>query len=507
MDLHYLYRPLRNHLRQIDLRESLLVVRSYLDNLRYGSPLPSEFDIPVAFRNSDKFRALGVYEFQLETLCKEIIINADVSGRPRKSFRRWNYFAAGLNKMKTLEEALYEKLVPANRVWTELVRIAHRQFPWQENAPSASMIMRYLKIYSAKGISNIFEQHYGYSVSTHFMIASVIFGHFSRQFALLCPPENRIPKIQQRDLDAFLNTVSIDWKALREMLSEENTIDECYPYRFYSLRKYPLIYCAEYSRAEYLCPISNHLIWRITDGIYYDFIGMGDFGHYYGYAFQNYIGEVLFKAIDQKKMTIVPESSYTIGKNRKDTVDWILYDDKAAIFIETKTKKLVQSAKEEIETDRALNDQLEYQCQHVLQVYKTVVDYENGFYQNLPYSPDMEVYPIIVTLENWHLFGHEQLGFIDNKLEELLKKAGIDIEIRRKYPYSFCSALEIERCIEIVGKVGVSQALHGKATSREHAQWELSPYLSERFPKEWRESGNLFKTEFDRLFESWVGEN
>jgi hypothetical protein len=47
-------------------------------------------------------------------------------------------------------------------------------------------------------------------------------------------------------------------------------------------------------------------------------------------------------------------------------------------------------------------------------VYKTIVDYRDGAYPHFSYDETRKVFPIIVTLENWHMFGNVML----NKLAE-----------------------------------------------------------------------------------------
>jgi hypothetical protein len=45
----------------------------------------------------------------------------------------------------------------------------------------------------------------------------------------------------------------------------------------------------------------------------------------------------------------------------------------------------------------------------VVQVYKTIVDYQGGQYPHFAYEAERKIYPVIVTLENWRMFGPAML--------------------------------------------------------------------------------------------------
>ncbi len=90
------------------------------------------------------------------------------------------------------------------------------------------------------------------------------------------------------------------------------------------------------------------------------------------------IGEVIGKANESKKMKIIPEKKYYDGRDRKDTVDWIVYDEKAALFIECKSKKMVIPAKTSLNDEKPLLSDLAKMADFIVQVYKTINDYSNN---------------------------------------------------------------------------------------------------------------------------------
>jgi hypothetical protein len=97
-----LYKPLRNHLRQYSLLESLGVVRAYVQHLQFDQAFPSDIEVDATFlRASDvEKRVYGVHEWELELLAKELILNAPDIGK--KDLRSWKEFSTSINKIKSL---------------------------------------------------------------------------------------------------------------------------------------------------------------------------------------------------------------------------------------------------------------------------------------------------------------------------------------------------------------------------------------------------------------------
>src|ERR1700680_1111275 len=70
-----LHRPLRNKLRKFALIESLAIIHVYLQYLQFDLPLPAYIKADPAFLGAAK-REKAVFEWELEVLAKEIILNA-----------------------------------------------------------------------------------------------------------------------------------------------------------------------------------------------------------------------------------------------------------------------------------------------------------------------------------------------------------------------------------------------------------------------------------------------
>jgi hypothetical protein len=139
----------------------------------------------------------------------------------------------------------------------------------------------------------------------------------------------------------FLAFTSRTRRQLSKLLQGEHTLDDSYVYRYSSLREFPLVELSFCGQDEIACPLPTLLFWRITNGLYYSLKDARGFPTAFGKSFQRYVGEVLTARINRPEMLVLEEREYQVGRNRKDSVDWIVLEgESAALFLECKTKRL-----------------------------------------------------------------------------------------------------------------------------------------------------------------------
>jgi len=159
------------------------------------------------------------------------------------------------------------------------------------------------------------------------------------------------------------------------------------------------------NRDSLVAPLPTFLVWRFTDGVYYEICQEPEFGSAFGDSFQRHVGEVVRRANTRGTLQVYPEEEYLVGNMRKDSVDWIVTDDTAAIFVECKTKRLKLEAKVEIRSSEALEDELDKLATFITQVYKTILDCQKGYYRTFTLSSGLSVFPVVLTLEEWYALG------------------------------------------------------------------------------------------------------
>jgi hypothetical protein len=176
-------------------------------------------------------------------------------------------------------------------------------------------------------------------------------------------------------------------------------------YAYHPLRAFPLIRLKYQDKDSLICSLPTLLFWRFTNGVYYEICKKPGFDNAFGDAFQWYVGQVIERGTRRESTCFHPESRYWIGKDSKRTVDWIVEQDGAAIFVEAKTMRLAHQAKVEIIGKDVLPIDLDKLAAMVVQAYKSIRDYKASHYPHFPFNPNRKIYPIIVTLEDWFLMG------------------------------------------------------------------------------------------------------
>ena len=131
-DLFDFYKPLRNHLRKLNLIDSLRVIYAYVQHLQFGQPMPHDIEIMPFFTCATNRFDKNVFEWELDTLVLELLVNASYpdSSVASDTLRRWDCFAGINNKLRRFEHCVAE-LYPPGSMLVEIHRIAHRQFHWQ----------------------------------------------------------------------------------------------------------------------------------------------------------------------------------------------------------------------------------------------------------------------------------------------------------------------------------------------------------------------------------------
>ena len=171
-----------------------------------------------------------------------------------------------------------------------------------------------------------------------------------------------------------------------------------------------------------VCPLPTLLFWRLTSGLYYEICRESGFSEAFGKSFQEYIGDVIKKSTNNKNISVYPEMEYGPKNNRKASIDWIVDDNEAIIFIECKTKRMTLKSKIELVTTEELDNELSKMADFIIQVYKTINDYINNKYPHYKYQKNKKLYPLIVTLEDWFLIGHKQDEVINTKVVNKFNK-------------------------------------------------------------------------------------
>ena len=478
--------------------DSLRVIWAYCQHLQ----LP-EFDLPKWIEVAPEFhelevKQLWISEWELETLARQVLIHARDKGLSKRSLRRWANMSTLVNCLKRLENEIYGRYGSQDNVLFEVGRMAHRQFSWQGNRPNSTSLIRYYTIFNTNEINEIARDRLGLSVEEIYVCATAFLGSLRSAPAVRCPVRSEIEKVPAETFARFTNWCAIDATKIRQILKHETSLNDTFAYSYNSLRRWPLISTKDDAGHLVLCPLPTLLFWRYTSGLYYDLIGDDRFSNALGTSFQSYVGQLLNCASRTRRLRVLPEQEYGSRKARKRSVDWIVYDGRDAVFAECKSKRLGWGAKAALTDISALTDDIETLGASVVQVYKTLRDYIDGHYPHFPYREKCGVYPMVVTLENWRLFGPRIMEILKTAVCRQLREAGLPEDWATKFPYSVVAADEAETIFQIMDGEGIANFLDGKVLNAEFAGWEWSGYSRHRYPQ--FQCQPLFEKEYQAFF-------
>jgi hypothetical protein len=491
-----LYKPLRNHLRPLYIEDALYVIWAYFQHMQFNNAIPADIQVDGSFINAKSVPERGVFEWELSVIAREVIIHAQDLPNPNNiTLRKWDYLAGAVNKLKHLENNAWPLFGNMENVQLELNRIAHRQFRWQEDRPDQTQYTRYYKIFSSPELEKIVKEKIGLTVKEWYMIGLALVGSYLHHYKLNIDPKIQIATLDIEKFNRFISHVALDYSSLKERLTTSQQLNEKFVYTFNAMASHPIIKWKEFL----LCPIPTFLYWRITDGLYYEVCDSPVFGNAFGSAFQSYVGEAIQASNSMDRFQIFPEEEYTVGKFRKDSVDWIIDEKNAALFVECKTKRMRIDAKAELISDDVLQQELEKMAEFIIQVYKSIKDYKEDRYPSYKHQKNRKVFPLILTLENWYLFGDKLMTDLNAKVVEKFIEQKLPLEWLEEMPYSMSAIDEFERVLQVIQEVGIEKFFSQKGTP-EKRLWSLGPYMTTEFPENYRRVKALFPKDFEKIY-------
>ena len=330
------------------------------------------------------------------------------------------------------------------------------------------------------------------------MCATACMGFFLDRPAVAIPFKVEIKALSVEAFEKFFAFTSRPLATLRAKLKSEQQYDTNFAYAYNSLRAYPLVRMVYQGGTTLVCPLMTLLYWRFTSGLYYELINVPEFANEFGDGFQAYVGEVVQRACPAP-MQCLGEQPYTVGKSEKRTVDWIVFDEHSALFLECKAKRLSWDAKSSLVDLGPLEADIDTMAAAVVQVYKTLADHLDSAYPHFPAKEGRKIFPAIVTLENWRMFGPVMMNNLMEAVALKIKNVALPADLVEKMPYSIWGIEDLEVGLQIMRANDIAGFMEGKLGNPEKRQWDWHGYMTDGYPKSFP-AKKLFAKEYDDMF-------
>lgn len=315
------YKPLRNFLRQCALETTLADIWQlslHIDN-------PRAMSAPVQAGERQYWLDGQLFPWELPAIAREVLLHAQRRG----GTKRLNSVAALRTVVDGLRHIGIEgsklRLMGTDDVFTEVLRISHLQFPWQQGNIYSSLI-RHLKIFGDPSVAPMLENHTGLTVREFFFLGFALGGHLLRRFDINSAQDYSAFGITEEKASAFFSRLSLSIDQLRPLLAAQ-PVDATWDYGWNQLEATPLVALNPEHPNRMYCPVPKLLLRRFSTGLYYDLVNIPGFGNAFGSAFEAYVGEVLAVAYhDDKRCTILKEAPYLVRGVTHHGPDWIVCD-------------------------------------------------------------------------------------------------------------------------------------------------------------------------------------
>jgi hypothetical protein len=428
--------------------------------LRSGRPKAAVqlLKFPPAALDQSYGSQFAVYPWELETLIIQVLLSSEdqaptegAAGFDCREFKSVADLARRLRALENVESGLYLQDGGLD-VFGEMQRIAQRQFHWQYGYNNLPQLYRYSYIYAQGQCGQFFQDKHGLPITELNFVGFVLYSHFlahpwaARTMTLL--EYGLTEEVMKRALPLLL--ISIDkarqeTKKLVEDASKKQKRAIPIAYLPSILRRFPLFSLTEQA-SQFIAPIPDVLLIRVTTGLYYDILQGGQLLlNEANERFEAYCAAIICGFMH--RFTVKREYRYEPKKGAAfDTPDLLVRDgDKTVLVAECKATKLTylaQFAEDPFEAETRTFAQI---AKAVFQLWRFFSHVRQGFTKE---AIDENTAAMVLTLEPFRIMDQGLRAKIIQAATELaIKEGGINAEDQR--PVIFCPITDLEHALSL----------------------------------------------------------
>lgn len=445
------YKVYRNQIRKYNLEKSLVGLWQYENHILNGGVLPASSWYYYKNGSRQDIQAC-VKPWQVETVLKELIINASCTGSICiDSFSRLAFILDAVNDVSNEFDAEY---LNESNIFYGVYKILNQQVPWQGGSRLRGM-QRYFELFSAANLDEIFHDKYGVTVSDAYLIGMFFYAMLQKSPYVDISFDFGTMGLDAAAAKTYVDSLIIDVKNCQSQLRDCARYDGSWLYSPNCLRDYPLV---RMNSGRIICPMPSLLLMRLTSGIYYGLVTDKRFSNAFGDAFEDYVGSVVDGYL-KYDCEVLKETPYVFDKSARRGFDYCVKQNGMALLIECKTLRPRFDTKSAPDNETAEKD-FSKLSSAVFQSLKNLNDIILG---RTTWSVKDEVpHVLVVTLENWFADWPSVAELIHNQFVTTALKEGFDKDFVEKFSYSICSIEEFEMLCGVAATSGLSEVLAKK---------------------------------------------
>lgn len=319
-------------------------------------------------------------------------------------------------------------------------RILSQQLPWQVHHHTVEDYVRWWFIFDSERLRSIFLARMGVSVKKFCLIGLAWALLLKENVYVSYPTAQSALGLTADDIKAFVNATCASFAqavaGAKEIVATGAEVD----FRRSNLRQKPIIVVGH--NDQFICPIWQLFLWRITSGLYYDVVADVKAPHEIGARYEKYTQELLSSVA--VGLDVSGEINYGTTKRPKLSPDCIIHRAGAVeMLVECKAKKLPQVAQHSMIDTRERTISVEELAKGVVQLCRFETALREANVSGFSRSAN-EIVLLLVTLDDFIFTGPDITGAIFSRAREIALTAEERFERIDQERVTLCTATELD---------------------------------------------------------------
>lgn len=382
----------------------------------------------------------------------------------------------------------------------ELTRIGHKQFAWQLGFWTVPHVYRHIYIYSGGKTKAAFQNAYDTELATFFMLGMAYYAEArARPFFKVDLDVSQIG-YSETDRLAIIKLIGMPLMASRKLAKKYARQSFGVSYRPSILRDHPLILVGDDEKVG-IVPLPELIPWRISHGIYYDVVKLGDeVRTEIGDRFEQYCTNILSELFPSRKF--LREEDYGLSKKIQMKTPDIrcIHDGKLILIIECKFKRMDIDAQFGRNSSNNLPDGIGEIVKGVFQIWRYVSHVRRGLVPNTVLSEKWV--GLVLTMDPWLSATNKWVGEVLARASKMAAEKDSLILEEDKRPVSFCEIVDLERLAQRANYASMLEVLRA-STESTWLGWHLFDLHRELYPDENTQAEYPFKDGLSDLLPMW----
>jgi hypothetical protein len=507
----------RRQLRKLFSRtsdEQFLQMIWAIDALRDGRPNDAArvFSFPRSALEQSMASQYRVHQWELETLVIQLMLQVGETpkvGGPVFDCSKFESLANLVNRLRRLEDvesAVYLRSTGATfDVFDELHRIAQRTFHWQRGYFNLPQFYRFAFIYAQGKCGEYFQDRYRIPITELNFVGSVLYTHSLKlpwlNRGIVVPELGLTEDLMKKALPLLLLTVGEareETRKIVDFMNEKHGRPLPTAFQPSILRRFPLV-CIKEDSQQFVAPIPEIILMRVTSGLYYDVAPGGQsllneandrFEQYSG----DYIDALMARFDVRRAYRYEPKKGTPF-----DTPDVLVRDGgRLALVIECKATKLnylAQFAEDPFEAERKQYQQI---ANGVLQLWRFFSHVRRGLIEE---PVDADTAAMVLTLDSFMTLNKKLKAKVIKQADALADKEE-DITAEDRRHVIFCPIQGLEEIVSVTTEDRFLKALKAAGEKR-YDGWEFRELSRDALKDDEKIEQKKFPFELDGLLPWW----